>query len=90
MEKDVCIIGSELIITSHRLESGTPNFSSHQSSVSSIRYGTTNTHANLWRDVGTDLVPVGEGLGGSGGEPDGGVRPDEGHVEPEGQPVNSP
>ncbi len=47
-------------------------------------------NAKLWRDVGADLVPVGEGLGGSGGEPDGGVRPDEGHVEPEGQPVNSP
>ncbi len=58
--------------------------------VLSVQWASGNNHAKLWRYVGADLVPMGEGLGGSGGEPDGGVRPDEGHVEPEGQPVNSP
>ena len=36
------------------------------------------------------LVPMCEGLGGSSGEPDGCTGPDEGDVEPEGQPMDHP
>ena len=36
------------------------------------------------------VVPVGEGLGGGRAQPHRGVRPDEGHVEPEGQAVHRP
>ena len=36
----------------------------------------------------TYLVPVSKGLGGRSGQPDSGVTTDEGHVEPESQPVH--
>ena len=38
----------------------------------------------------SDLIPVSEGLGGGGAQPDGGVGSNEGHVEPESDPVHSP
>ena len=37
-----------------------------------------------------DLIPVSEGLGGGGAQPDGGVGSNEGDVEPESDPVHSP
>ena len=38
----------------------------------------------------SDLIPVSQGLGGSGAQPDGGVCSNEGHVEPESDPVHRP
>ena len=38
----------------------------------------------------SDLIPVSQGLGGSGAQPDGGVSSNEGHVEPESDPVHCP
>ena len=38
----------------------------------------------------SDLIPVSEGLGGGGAQPDGGVGSNEGDIEPESDPVHSP
>ena len=38
----------------------------------------------------SDLIPVSQGLGGGGAQPDGGVGSNEGNIKPEGDPVHCP